>query len=134
MPEVHEREVSLLSTISNAMVRLHKEQFGRGPTHARAAFAGPDTLVCVLRDVMLPAEAKMAAMGDAQRVRETRVAFQEATRAHFIAVVEDVLGRSVRSFGSAIDVTEDTVFEVFDLMPAQVSGNGSAGGAVTMPA
>jgi Na+-translocating membrane potential-generating system (MpsC) len=34
--------------ISNAMVRLYKEAFGRGPTKARAQFAGPDTLVVML--------------------------------------------------------------------------------------
>ena len=30
--------------ISNAMVRLYKEAFGRGPTKARAQFAGPDAI------------------------------------------------------------------------------------------
>ena len=40
-----------LQAISNAMVRLHKDQFGRGPTNARAYFAGPDAVMCVLEDV-----------------------------------------------------------------------------------
>ena len=38
--------------ISNAMVRLYKEAYGRGPTKARALFAGPDTLVVLLEDSM----------------------------------------------------------------------------------
>jgi uncharacterized protein YbcI len=120
-----EREISPLTTISNALVRLHKEQFGRGPTHARAAFAGTDMLVCVLKDVMLPAEIKMAAMGDAQRVRETRLAFQEATRADFVAAVEQAVQRKVRSFGSAIDVGTDTVFECYEFEPSHAGGNGA---------
>ena len=47
---------SMLTATSNALVALHKEQFGRGPTTARSYFAGPDALVCVLEDVLLPAE------------------------------------------------------------------------------
>jgi uncharacterized protein YbcI len=123
--ETDEREVSPLTTISNAMVRLHKEQFGRGPTHARSSFAGPDMLICVLRDAMLPAESKMAAMGAQQNVRETRVAFQEATRAEFIEAVEEIVHRKVRAFGSAIDVDHDTVFECYEFEPSPASGNGA---------
>jgi uncharacterized protein YbcI len=126
--ETHEREASPLTTISNALVRLHKDQFGRGPTQARSSFAGPDMLICSLKDAMLPAETKMAAMGDHQRVRETRVAFQEATRAEFIEAVEQIVHRKVRAFGSAIDVTNDTVFECyeFDPLPASANGNRAA--------
>jgi uncharacterized protein YbcI len=123
VPETHEREVSPLTTISNAMVRLHKEQFGRGPTHARSSFAGPDMLMCVLKEAMLPAETKMAAMGATQSVRESRVAFQEATRTEFIDVVEQIVHRKVRAFASAIDVEQDTVFECYEFEPI----NGSDG-------
>jgi len=48
-----ERPTTESAAISNAMVKLHKEQFGRGPTRARTHFAGPDALVCVLEDVLL---------------------------------------------------------------------------------
>ena len=53
-----------LQAVSNAMVKLHKEQFGRGPTNARSYFAGPDTLVCTLEDSLLPAERTMVEMGE----------------------------------------------------------------------
>jgi hypothetical protein len=39
------------------MVKLHKEQFGRGPTNARSYLAGADTLVCTLEDSLLPPSA-----------------------------------------------------------------------------
>src|SRR3712207_5495859 len=104
---------SALTEVSNALVRLHKEQFGRGPTSARSGFAGPDTLVCVLDDVLLPAELKMAALGDEQRVRETRLAFQAATALDFVSAVEQITGRTVKAFGSAIDVEGNVVFETF---------------------
>jgi uncharacterized protein YbcI len=35
---------------SNAMVTLHKEQFGRGPTKAQTHLAGADALLSVMED------------------------------------------------------------------------------------
>jgi uncharacterized protein YbcI len=119
----HSESTSPLSAVSNALVALHKEQFGRGPTRARSHFAGPDGLVCTLEDALLPAELKMAAMGEAQRVRESRMAFQVATAAEFIAAVERLTGRTVTAFGSATDVERNTVFENYVFEPAP--GNGA---------
>jgi hypothetical protein len=39
---------STLVSVSNAIVKIHKELLGRGPTQARAELAGPDALLCVL--------------------------------------------------------------------------------------
>jgi uncharacterized protein YbcI len=117
---------SPLMLVSTAMVALHKEQFGRGPTKARSYFAGPDGLICVLEDALLPAERKMAAMGDAHRVRDTRHAFQAATTAEFISAVEQIVNRKVRAFGSAVDVEENVVFENFTFEPdARAEGDGA---------
>jgi uncharacterized protein YbcI len=104
-----------LAAVSNAMVKLHKEQFGRGPTHARTEFAGGDTLVCTLDDALLPAERAMVEMGEDQRVRESRTFLQAATAGLFVEVVEDIVGRKVRAFASAIDPMANVVFEVFSL-------------------
>jgi uncharacterized protein YbcI len=123
-----ERTTSPMAAVSNALVALHKEQFGRGPTTARSAFAGPDTLVCVLEDALLPAERKMAAMGEAQRVQDSRTAFQSATSADFIGAVEQIVGRKVRAFGSATDVARNVVFENFAFEP-RAAGDGD--GALT---
>jgi uncharacterized protein YbcI len=120
--------VSPLPAVSNAMVRLHKEQFGRGPTIARSHFAGPDMLICALEDALLPAELKMAAMGEQQRVRESRVAFQAATYDEFVAAVEDITGRKVRAFGSAFDVEQNVVFETFLFESSAGSADGDANG------
>jgi uncharacterized protein YbcI len=59
-----QRDTGPLVAVANAMIALHKEQFGRGPRKARADFAGPDTLVCVLHDALLPAERAMVDMGE----------------------------------------------------------------------
>jgi uncharacterized protein YbcI len=113
MSEAPEQVASPLMAASNAMVRLHKDQFGRGPANARAHFAGPDTLVCVLEDVLLPAERALVDMGEHQRVRESRIAYQVATAPAFVAAIEEIFNRRVRAFASGTDVTEDVVFETF---------------------
>jgi uncharacterized protein YbcI len=112
-----EHSTSLLSAVSKAMVALHKEQFGRGPTTAHSHFAGPDALVCILEDVMLPAERKLIAMGEQGRVGDARLALQVATTEEFVAAVERIVERKVRAFASATDVERDVVFENFAFEP-----------------
>ena len=38
----------VLANISNALVRLHKEYYGKGPTRAKT-FVVDDAVVCILR-------------------------------------------------------------------------------------
>jgi uncharacterized protein YbcI len=111
----------LLTEISNAMVALHKDQFGRGPTRARASFAGPDLLICVLDDVLLPAERALVEMGQQERVRESRLFMQVATRDRFVAAVETIVGRRVASFVSATDPDRDVVYEICEFAPVDGS-------------
>ena len=125
MDGTHTGSTSTLMDVSNAMVRLHKEQFGRGPTHARAHFAGPDALMCVLENVLLPAELKLVELGERGRVRESRIAFQAATQPEFVAAVEQILHRKVRAFGSAVDPAANVVFEAFYFEPRESDGQGA---------
>ena len=123
MADLGEQATSTMAAISKAMIRLHKEQFGRGPTRTRSYFAGPDTLVCVLDDVLLPAERKMVDMGDAGRVRESRISFQAATAEEFVSAVEHIVGRKVRAFASGVDPAADVAFETFSFeSPASSRG------------
>jgi uncharacterized protein YbcI len=108
---------AVLQNVSNAMVALHKEQFGRGPTKAQSHFAGADAIICVLDDALLPAERTMVEMGEQQRVRESRMFLQVATAGQFIATVEAITGRKVRAFASATDPDKGVVMENFVLEP-----------------
>lgn len=56
----------------------YKELFGRGPTKARANYAGPDTLIATIQNSLTPAEQVMLDLGEHQRVREIRMFFQYA--------------------------------------------------------
>ena len=113
--DVVDSAIPSLAEISRGMVRLYKEQFGRGPTKARSNFAGPDLVVCTLEDTLTPAERRMAQFGEHQRLRDTRLYFQHATEAEFCEVIERILGRKVRAFVSGIDTTQDVSAELFYL-------------------
>jgi uncharacterized protein YbcI len=93
--------------ISNAIVRLYKEAFGRGPTKARAQFAGPDTLVVMLESSLTVAERNLVVMGEHQRLREARLFFQYELEDQFRAIVEQALGRRTVAFLSGIDTHRD---------------------------
>ena len=103
---------SIAADVSNALVALHKHQFGRGPTTARTDFAGPDVMVTVFYDALLPAEKALVEMGEVLRVLESRVFFQEATRDQFIEVIEHIVRRKVHSFHSTCDPRTGIVIEV----------------------
>jgi len=113
--------------ISNAMVRLYKEAFGRGPTKARAQFAGQDTLVVILESSLTVAERNLVAMGEHQRLREARLFFQYALEDQFRSIVEQALGRRTLAFISGIDTERDVAVEVFMLEPV-ADGESPAGG------
>ena len=109
--------------ISNTMVRLYKEQFGRGPTAARTSWAGPDTLVTILDDTLAPAERNLVKMGEHQRLRDLRMFFQYATVREFCEPVEQITGRKVRAFISVIDTEASGLsVELFLLHPPGYDG------------
>ena len=109
--------------ISNAMVRLYKEAFGRGPTKARAQFAGHDTLVVILESSLTTAERNLVAMGEHQRLREARLFFQYALEDQFRGIVEQALGRRTVAFVSGIDAARDVAMEIFTLEPLEADGS-----------
>jgi uncharacterized protein YbcI len=109
--------VSPLSMLSNQMVRIYKDKFGRGPTRARSSFAGPNTVVCLLENTFTPAEKNLQSMGEHQRLRDMRMFFQYACAPDFTGAVEQALGRRVESFISGIDTNTDVACEVFTLTP-----------------
>jgi uncharacterized protein YbcI len=110
------------------MVRLYKEQFGRGPTRVRTSFAGPDVVITTLEETLTPAEQRLVEMGEHQRLRDTRLYFQYATDEEFRSIIERTLRRQVRAFNSAIDTKADVCVEVFHLEPRSAGGVEQGGG------
>jgi uncharacterized protein YbcI len=103
--------------LSNEMVRLYKELFGRGPASARAHFAGPDCVLVTLEQSLTPAEQTMVELGEYQRLRDVRLFFQHAREKDFREATERITGRRVRAFVSGMDVEQDVSVEIFYLEP-----------------
>ena len=116
-------QANVLLEISNVMVRIYKEQFGRGPTRARTFWAGPDLLTTVLEDTLTQAERSLVELGEHERLRDSRTFFQYATTRQFCDPVERITGRTVRAFVSGIDTqVEGLSIESFVFHPAGYDG------------
>ncbi len=113
---------STLSAISTEMVRIYKNQFGRGPTKTRAFWAGTDLLVVTLENTLTPAERSLRKMGEHERLRDLRMLFQYAEIRVFCEPVERLTGRKVRAFLSGIDTDADLATEMFALHPSGYDG------------
>ena len=107
--------------ISNAIVRLHREFYGRGATSARTIIQR-DYAVCFLNDIYTPGERTLIEAGDHEQVLQTRFAFQRAMREKFSAAVEEVMGRKVVAFLSQVHFDPDLAAEIFVLEPDGTDG------------
>ena len=112
---------ALLTEISNAMVALHRQHFGRGPGAAKCVLL-EDLLVCTLTDVYTPVERTLIRSGNIDRVRETRLVHQLALREEFESRVTKLTGRRVRAFVSGVHFDPDMAIELFYLEPLPVDG------------
>jgi uncharacterized protein YbcI len=118
--------------ISNELVRLFKEHYGRGPTRARAHWAAPDVLVVVLEETLTPAERMLVNMGEEARLRDSRMFFQYARERATCEPVERLTGRRVRSYVTGIDTAVDGFcVETFVLYPRGSDGERSPEGRRT---
>lgn len=109
----HGRE---LAAISNGLVHLHMQFYGRGPTRAKTHFVD-DTVVCVLWDGFTTVEETLIERGEGDSVRMFRRAFQRAMRAQFVEVVERSTGRTVSAHMSEVNIDPNVAVEIFLLAP-----------------
>ena len=112
-----ERTGLMMVELSNAMVRLYKDLFGRGPTKTRTSFAGPDLIVSTLEHSLTRIERLMVDAGEYERLRDLRMHFQHLNEEQFVGTVEQITGRKVRAFVSGIDTKRDVSAELFYLDP-----------------
>jgi uncharacterized protein YbcI len=106
----------VLADVSNAVVRIHKRFYGKGPVKARAHLS-QDLLTVVLEGGFTRGEQTLHDHGHSQEVIRSRLAMQESIESEFRAAVETILYRSVRSFMSANDPSNDLQAEIFVLHP-----------------
>jgi uncharacterized protein YbcI len=106
----------LNAAISNEIVRLVADFTGRGATKSRA-FIHQDVVVCLLEDGATKAESNLVAAGNAELVRTSRDAIQQAMEQQLVSTVERLTGRRVRSFLSGTSTLAESSVEVFVLEP-----------------
>jgi len=109
----------VLTAISDGMVALLKEFYGRGPTRAKSYYED-DLVVCLLRGGFSRVEQTLLAGGRGSSVIQQRMDFQELMRERFEAVVADATGRQVIGFMSGNQQDPDIMCEVFILAPTDL--------------
>jgi uncharacterized protein YbcI len=100
--------------ISDGLVALLKEYYGRGPERTKTYVTG-DLVVCLLRGGFTPVEQTLLDGGHGDEVIRQRMAFQDVMRERFEQVVEDATGRKVIGFMSGNQQDPDMLCEVFVL-------------------
>jgi len=109
----------VLTEISDGMVALLKEFYGRGPTRTKSYFED-DLVVCVLRGGFSRVEQTLLEGGRGSAVIRQRMEFQDVMRDRFFAVVENATGRRVIGFMSGNQQEPDMMCEVFILAPTDL--------------
>jgi uncharacterized protein YbcI len=105
---------SISAEISNAMVGLKKEFYGRGPTKAKT-FVNDNFIFCVLEGGLTRNEETLLKAGEHQLVRQFRLRFQEVMAQPTTTAIERITGRKVIGYHSQIVFEPEFAFEIFVL-------------------
>jgi uncharacterized protein YbcI len=100
--------------IPNAITKLQRESYGRGPDSVRTV-VGYDHIICFLENTFMPVERTLIDAGETDAVRQTRLAFQRAMESRYKSKIEAISGRKVRAFLSQVSLNPDISVEVFVL-------------------
>jgi uncharacterized protein YbcI len=103
-----------LAAISNAIVNIFAECYGRGPTKAKT-YSFDNYLITVLEGILTTVERTLVDKGEEDLVRRVRLTFQEATSERFTSAVEEIAGREVVGFHSQVTFDPALGFEIFVL-------------------
>ena len=109
-----ERDVPMLSAISNAMVGLKKQYYGKGPSRART-FINENYVFCVLEGGLTRNEETLLEAGKGRTVRDYRLEFQETMTKATTEAVEQITGRRVLTYNSQMLFDPARSFEIFVL-------------------
>jgi uncharacterized protein YbcI len=107
-----------LADISNAIVGVFRECYGRGPTKAKT-YHFDDYVVTILEDLLTTVEETLVANGKEDLVRTVRLTFQEEVQDRFIGAVEEIMGRKVLTYHSQVTFHPPMGFEFFVLEPEE---------------
>jgi len=109
----------VLTAISDGMVALLKEFYGRGPSRTKSYYQD-DLVVCLLRGGFSQVEQTLLEGGRGSAVIQQRMEFQDLMRDRFEAVIKASTGRDVIGFMSGNQQGPDIMCEVFILAPTDL--------------
>jgi uncharacterized protein YbcI len=109
---------SLRLDIANALVAIHKELHGHGPTKSQTTLT-QDLVVVILEGGYTPAEQRLIEAGRDETVKAGRRAMHDAAGARSIEVIEELTGRKVRSYMTGHDPALGIQTELFVLEPEE---------------
>jgi uncharacterized protein YbcI len=115
----------LQAALSNAIVRILREFYGKGAGRSRTMIFDEYVFV-VLEDVLTTAEMTLRNGGAGELVRRVRLRFEDLMTATFVGEVERLTGRTVVAYHSQVVLEPPGCFEIFVLDPAQ-RGTGAEG-------
>jgi uncharacterized protein YbcI len=104
------------AALSNALVGLKKEFYGKGPTAAKTYF-NDDWVFVVLEGGLTRNEETLLKAGEQRLVREVRLRFQETMTTTICGAVEEITGRRVLTYHSQIMFDPVRTVEMFLLAP-----------------
>jgi uncharacterized protein YbcI len=113
----------LLAEITNRIVALMREHYGRGPIRAKT-YVLDNLIVCVLSEGFTPIERTMMEGGEPDRVLDMRRDFQRLMETRYSEMIETLTGRKVLAFLSQAHVDPDLTVEMF-VMDGSVPGFGA---------
>ena len=113
---------SLRNAISNAMARIKRESYGKGPSRTRT-YVYDRIIFSVLDDVLTPVELAFKLGDRTALVRRTRLAFEDIMTKAFTGQIERLTGARVLAYHSQIVFDPDMAIEIFVLdRPPQGAG------------
>src|SRR5919109_2641408 len=114
MSSVTDAHGERLAAISNAVVGIFAESYGRGPTKAKS-YVFENYVLCVLEDMLTTVERTLVDYGEEALVRTVRLKFQEAVADRFKGAVAEIMGRDVIAYHSQVTFHPPMCFEFFVL-------------------
>jgi uncharacterized protein YbcI len=108
----------LQAAISNAIVRIMRDFYGKGAARSRTTIFDEYVFV-ILEDVLTTAEMTLRNGGAGELVRKVRMRFEDVMTATFVGEVQRLTGRTVVAYHSQVVLEPPSCFEVFVLDPTQ---------------
>ncbi|HEX6745349.1 MAG TPA: Na-translocating system protein MpsC family protein, partial [Solirubrobacteraceae bacterium] len=125
----HRSDAAARAAISNAVMRLTNELYGRGAARTRT-FITDEHVFCAMEGVLTTVERTLVEAGETELVRELRTRFMQMVRPMFAAEVARLAGRRVLALESQLVFDPDTLFLIFVLGDGRAPEPAAAGGEI----